>query len=564
MFKCISASVRPFVIAGIFFIIGCQKSNDHVLVTIEGHEAITVNDLKIFVEKKYGENTAKLTFLDKRKYLDLIINDRLKLAYGIEKGFDKDVSWNEEKEIKNILYRNAYEKYIFGYFVTEDYVKAYMDYFGATIRVQNIVIRFKDRKGSLAKLTAVQAKRKADSIYVLINKNNFEELAEKHSDYYLNPYSKKVNIAHEKMQIGQIPVLYEREVIKMRPNSISKPIKIQGAYVICRFIAHDDSSKGTIDVAKAKALIKSRLQGDDYASLIQFQNVFMDSLYESADVKIINENMQLLLDKLLDTANARAKAFGLTEEDLDKPIAILGTQRVSLRDFIRDYSPNRIPSPNYQIMQQMVKDYCQSFLLADLSIRDGFMESEAFRAELTESKKQQVIKRVSDELAVTVSNSSESDLYTYYSRNRSKYRTDGAIVWSEIHSPTLEQISAVERVMQSGTDFAKIPDIINGKNNAKDVKYIPNNSSKYTEKNELVHVALRMNKNDVSRIISRKSGGFSVIKVENKIEPEFLKYETVKTIINTEYRNHGIGTREKKLLRNLKNRWKVVIYENNL
>ncbi|KAB2880616.1 hypothetical protein F9K33_04465 [bacterium] len=564
MLKRISASVRSLVIAGIFFIIGCQKSNDHVLATIDGKEAITVNDFNIFLEKKFGQNASKLAFSEKREYLDLIINDRLKLAYGIEKGFDKDTSWNEEKDIKNILYRNAYEKYIFGNFVTEDYVKAYMDYFGVTIRVQNIVIRFKDRKGSLAKLTIEQAKRKADSIYILINKNNFEELAEKNSDYYLNPYSKKVNIAHEKMQIGQIPVLYEREVIKMRPNSVSKPIEIQGAYVICRVIAFDDSLKKPIDIAQAKELIKSRLQGDDYATLIRFQNAFLDSLYKSAGVKIVDENIQILLDVLLDTAKAQSGAFGLTEEYLERPIAILGTQSVSFRDFIRNYSPDQIPSPNYQIIQRLVKDYCKSFLLADLSVQDGFMESEAFRAELTESKKKRVIKRVSDELAFIISSPSDSEIYAYYSRNRLKYQTEGVIGWSEIYSPTLELINAAERVIQSGVDLAKIPEIINAKNNDNSVKFIPNNSSKYTEKNELVHVALRMGKNDVSKIVSRKSGGFSIIKIESKIEPELLNYETVKNIMKNDYRNNEIKKSEKELLRNLKKRWKVVIYENNL
>ena len=555
--------VGPLVAVVFLLLMGCRKKENQVLVTIAGKDTIIVSEFKNLLERKYGEAASGLTYVEKRKNLDLMINERLKYEYGCENGFN-DVAWfDEDKEKQDILLKYAYDKYIIGHFITDDYLQAYVSHYGQMARVQNIVIRFKSHQGSSVKLTKDQAKRKADSVYAMITKDNFEALAEKNSDYYVNPYSKKANMGHDLMQIGKIPVPYEKELLRMTPNSVSKPIEIIGGYAILRFIGYEELPS-EIDIRKAEFLIRSRLEGDDNFSLINYQNAVLDSLSSLIKVRMLDENIQYLLSKLRDTSAAKVPVNRVAPEYLQRPLAEIGNSELSVRDFLQIYSFERGVPSNINVLKQMIKDQCATLLLKEVGMRDGFLESDLLKEELKSAQRQNILNHVEEKLSEKINTPSTSELQAFYLSNRERYRTNGNITWSEIFSSSWDQINLAAQTIKSGVVFEQVPETINRISVGQNVKLVPNYSSTYEDKNELTSAAVRMQMNEISGIIPRKSGGYSIIKIQNKIEPEFLPYQKIKNTLVNEYLTDLINKNEQKLLKDLRNRWKTVVYENNL
>lgn len=552
------------LIAGILLLTGCQNGDDQLLVTIEGRDTISVSQFKMLLEKKYRKTVPQLSYFEKRKYLEAEVQERLKLVYAKENGLDSGIHFDMEEERYNILLRHAYEKHIIGHFITEEYIELYKQHYGATISVKNIVIRFKDREGSSAKLTRHQAKRKADSVYTLIRENNFDAIAEKNSDYYTNPYSKKVNIIPDIMKVGQIPVNYEREILKLKPLAISHPIEIPGAFVIARLVDYDNATKQVIDRTKAEEQINARLNGEDYAALSLYQNTFMDSLYNSVQVRLVDANINYLIAKLSDTTRINLSFRGFDSAELERKLAEIGDVQLRIKDFFQRNPPGKMTSLKFDVASRIIKQQCKFILLAQLSMRDGFVASDAFLAELEWAKNKKILGLVNEQISKNIDHSSSSEIDDYFEEYRYRYQTEGSIVWSEIFSLSKDNINSAISALRSGTAFEKIHEIINQKNKNPDVKFTSNNTSAYTDRDPLIRIAQKMEINEISDVIPRKDGGYSIIKVVNKADPVLLPYEKIKNQVQGDYQSEMFRAHELRLSNQLRGRCKVVVYENNL
>jgi hypothetical protein len=152
----------------------------------------------------------------------------------------------------------------------------------------------------------------------------------------------------------------------------------------------------------------------------------------------------------------------------------------------------------------------------------------------------------------------------FYSKNQSDYSTDGSIVLFEIYSVSKDAIEICVQMIKKGTSIEKVPGMINKDNKNTFVKLNNNVSLSFKSKDELASKALRLDKNEISDIIARKDGGFSIIKITERTEPMYLDYDKITTRVQNDLMENQIKKFENALFFELKSRLKVVIFENNL
>lgn len=555
--------MRLLIIMSILFSMGCEKTNRDLLAVIEGKDTITVGQFNFLLKSRFEINASKLTFIEKRKHLDAIIEERLKLAYGMEKGYEQIVHDEEERFKSNILVNKTYEKYVLSEFINDQNVEEYAQNIGLTVNSKNLIVRFKDRRESPATRTKAEARKRADSIYSIINSKNYDAIAEKMSDFK-NPVTRKGNIALEKLMIGQIPYTYEKEIFKMAPNGISKPVEVPGAFVIIHLFSKDTSTRKLMEKNQVRKLMKSKFEDTDQYIVGQLHIQFLDSLHQSAQIEVLKKNIVFLATRLKDTVDISASLKLFTEEELGLRLALFKGGEVTIKRFLRNYAPGTKVKFTSDLISQAVDIFCNTLLLEKLAMDDGFMNSEEYNNALLLARQSMIIKKLDDSVASLQTEVTESELRSFFSRNRVRYRTDGSIVVSEITSPSISKINDVQTAIYSGVDFEKAAETNGGNDKSSKVKLNRKVPFNFRTRNELAARALRMKNKEISDVIARKDSSFSIIKIMNRSEPQLMSFSSAKMKVEKDYRMAEFRNRERLLLSDLKSRWKIVVHENNL
>ena len=559
----IKISLKLPIILWMILLTGCQKNNELNLVIIADRDTISVNQFNILLDKKYGKKAADLTVNEKRQYLDLMVTNRLKMLYGVEKGFEKEIALDEEKAKQGIVLTKANEKYILGAFLAEPDVEEYRRHLGVTVISQNLVVRFKDRPMSPVALSKEDARKRADSIFAVISANNYNAIAERTSDFK-NPSTQKGNTRTEKLTIGQLPYTYEKVVFKMKPNEISGPVEVPGAFVIIHLMSKDFSTHMMLDKDEVTDFMMSKLDDVDQFLIGPFQMNFSDSLYRSGDVRMDDQNILFLSDRLKDTVDVRASVNLFTAEEQNLVLARFNGGAVTLRSFLENYGPGIRVKFNAGLLSRAVETFCKALLMRKLIVDDGFLDTEEYRYLALSVKEALIVGRVDESIVSAYTGTSEEGLRKFYNDNRSRYRTDGSIVVSEISTPHRSEIQKIQQTLTSGVAFEQAAAKVKGDEGKLVAKFSPNVTFNFLAKNEIVSRAMKMNKGDVSDIINRKDGSFSMIRLVSKLEPQLMDFASARKRVENDYKRFTLKNAEMELLMDLKKKWPVVVYENNL
>lgn len=559
----IKISLKLPIILWMILLTGCQKNNELNLVIIADRDTISVNQFNILLDKKYGKKAADLTVNEKRQYLDLMVTNRLKMLYGVEKGFEKEIALDEEKAKQGIVLTKANEKYILGAFLAEPDVEEYRRHLGVTVISQNLVVRFKDRPMSPVALSKEDARKRADSIFAVISANNYNAIAERTSDFK-NPSTQKGNTRPEKLTIGQLPYTYEKVVFKMKPNEISGPVEVPGAFVIIHLMSKDFSTHMMLDKDEVTDFMMSKLDDVDQFLIGPFQMNFSDSLYRSGDVRMDDQNILFLSDRLKDTVDVRASVNLFTAEEQNLVLARFNGGAVTLRSFLENYGPGIRVKFNAGLLSRAVETFCKALLMRKLIVDDGFLDTEEYRYLALSVKEALIVGRVDESIVSAYKGTSEEGLRKFYNDNRSRYRTDGSIVVSEISTPHRSEIQKIQQTLTSGVAFEQAAAKVKGDEGKLVAKFSPNVTFNFLAKNEIVSRAMKMNKGDVSDIINRKDGSFSMIRLVSKLEPQLMDFASARKRVENDYKRFTLKNAEMELLMDLKKKWPVVVYENNL
>jgi hypothetical protein len=278
----------------------------------------------------------------------------------------------------------------------------------------------------------------------------------------------------------------------------------------------------------------------------------------------LDQNVKLLFAKFEDSVNVRTVINRCSREELDLKLAIFKGGEVTVKRFLENYGAGVTIKFTPALLGEAINNLSRSMVFEKLAIDDGFMESEEYRIAVLSTKENMIVKKTDDSILSSGMEVSESDLRSFFSRNRARYRTDGNVIVSEISSGELNKITEIQKAVLSGVDFEKAATSNTGSNKNANVKMNSSTSFNFLTKNELAARAIKMNKKEISDIIIRKDGGYSMIKIIEKYEPQLLSYNSARRNVEKDYKKNQLKNMESELLSGLRKRWPVVIYEKNL
>ncbi len=552
-------SLKSFLVY-LLLVSSCQKNDTQTLAVIGGEDTVTVRQFKTLIENEFEKSEVQFTQRDKSKILRNVLKYRLSLLYAKKLGLDTKIDFDVEKMQQSILSRKAYDENILGHFITDEFLQEYAGHFDMSVKVQNLFILFKEGSVLPGTITREQAKERADSIFSKINGYNFNSVAEQFSDYK-DPVTQRGSIVPEDIQIGKMPFLYEKEIFKMSPGMISRPVEIQGAFVIIHMISKDKRLTQLPPKSKIYDVLKIKLKGSDYFLLRRYQNQLLDSLSESLKLEVFDNNIRFMTSRLKDSMLVAEMKTQFSEVELEKELARFKGGSVTIRQLLGSFEQKAFIKLSIESLRQIVHVRSRDALMVKMLTNQGYLESEEFRQTLQLAIERKIIEKLKKTIEARIQVPSKSMLKTFYEQKRERYFTQGSMVISEIFANSLEEISNVKNAMESGIGFEFAAQAVRSKQAGKSsVTFLSKSTINNSKKNELVAAALWMKVNEISGIIPRKEGGYSIIKLIDKQEPKLIEFEMALETIKNDYINSQV---EKEFL-SLSREWPIIVYENNL
>lgn len=563
MFK--NFCLKFFLVVGLsnLFTVGCHQQNSEILAIIEGKDTITVAQFRERLKNTFDEQAVVLSFSEKMTVLNTLVEERLKLVYASELKTDYSDVYNEEIEKERLLLNKSYEKYILARFVNPILVKKYLSYYGKTLKVRNIVFSYQNNRNPALKTTKELARMRADSVRSILTLKNFSTLAEQVSDYK-DKETGKGNAKVERMKLGNLPYNIEKEILSMKANTISKPIDIKWAFVIVHLVAVEDSVVEKKSIKEMERFLKEKLMGDDYDLILDYQNVFLDSLVSLAGISFDDNNIIFLTEKSRFSQISDLKPDQFSAEESERELVKYKSGKITIDSYLKRYPVESDVSLSAEIVKYNLIELLKMKQLADLGLKGGIANSEDFRNAMISRRVQVKLGYVNQTIAARALKRNRITEEEFYSQNKMSYRSDGSIVLSEIYTMSEDTIKQCYKLIKGDVSFEKILSDINKGHRNPSVKINANQAFSYNSKDELVRKAIRLKTNETSDIIVRKDGGYSIIKVMSKTEPSFLKFDEIKQKIQEDLTAYMYRIHETALVDSLKKRLRVIVYENNL
>ena len=172
-----------FVFLSLLFL-QCGDSKN-VIAEVEDQE-ITSEYFRTILENKFKTwDLSKISYEDKRKTLDQLIDKRLKYLKAADLGLDKDPEFEQiiQKQENKIIVEKLYQDVIVGQFISEDLLKKYFEWQKYEVSVQLILLEFQGIYGYQGNRT----KQKTENLLIEIfdkikSKKDFEEILFEYSD----------------------------------------------------------------------------------------------------------------------------------------------------------------------------------------------------------------------------------------------------------------------------------------------------------------------------------------------------------------------------------------------
>lgn len=561
-------SRRRYFFAGLFMAVlafgqGCRQDNSTLLVRIDNRDSITVDEYRFFMQSK--GKPANLSFEEKRSIVLGLVDQHLKALAAVDDHFhlDPDVMERLNDLEQRELSVFAHEKYLISHFVNDSTVAAFQSQYGREVTVQNIVVRYIDFAGSNAFRTKESARATADSIFKAARDTNFTRLAEAVSDFR-EPKSQKGFSRTEKFKYGSLPLDYETAVFASAPRTILAPIDLPGAFLIpyvqdfsidslARKLTKDETSK----------MIRGRLENLDRPIYLRHFIQFVQPLYDASRVVFHDAAIDTLTARFPAGAHGKAAAQNFSETNMDMTVVSYEGHTLTIRDLLTvKGNLFTVQRPERDIVVDALKAVVREDLLAAKARQDGLDKMQEFVGRLA-SKRTEILANKAGEARLKMSDSiSTAELRRYYESHADQFRTTPMTRVQELYATSRADMDEALRLLNGGTEFTKVPDSLKAlKGGQTTVTLKAAISLSPNQKHELNAPASKLAQDEVSGIIARKDGGFSIIKVIEKRDAVRQPFDSARRRVESQYRNELRTQMETRWLNGMKRKMDIVVYE---
>jgi hypothetical protein len=554
----------------VFSSMACKEESGDVLARIGQRDSVTVNEFKWELEKAYGNRSTALSFQDKKNFLIELTEAHLKTVAALDDGLDQDSDHREEvrRAKDNLILTEARDRYIYNKYINAETIANYKIFRHTTAKVKILVVAF--NKGSKDNVTRskAQARNTIDSVYAAITVTNFDHIAETMSDYK-NRQTGRGNLIPFAFKYGAYPIDFAYAVFSASPNSVTRPVELAGSYIIAYVVSFESDQNPTdqdLGHEEIRQSMKNILTDFEVKSINTYETKFKDSLYSLANVHFDQANVDTFVRKFRTKVNGDGSRRDLRDGTPELSLATYqGNNKVTIEDILNYFKMySALPALTKSLITQSIIDYVKNELLKQLVVQAGYTESSQFKYSLLEARRRDLIGKIESRKVAASKDPSLDELQTAYHDNLSQYQTAATTDVKEIYSLYEKSIERCSELIRSGTDLDKAVERLRSELNDPSLTF--KNTVSYSEKNpnEITKAASYLKVGDISGIIPRKSGGYSIIQAVGKKESVLQLFEVVRGQVLVDYLAKRKQQATTVWLSELTRKYPVIIFENNV
>lgn len=458
-----SFKLFPLLVIIIFSGCGKKENTKESLVAMVGtdknHGKITDKDF-LYSYELTPSPFGNLKGLDAKKaYLDLMIDKKLMVLEGLERGLDKDeevsipLKWYEEKAVRQQLYREQVRGQVN---ITEAELREAFEKSNVTLRARHLVANTKEK--------AIELRNK------LLAGATFEDLAK---GIFKDPTLANNGGDLGYFTWGEMDEDFERATFALKVGEISEPVKTKWGYHIIKL---EEKIKNAIlresEFQRRKPSIQKIIRKRKEAHLADkfikdFMNPKKVRVYGPSIVFLVEKSKEILGDnnsllplntpKLLDIEIGKIQQ---TIKDHQNEVVVeFEGGRWTIGDFLEKLKrvhPSARPimtskSNIKDVVARMVRDE----FLAQEGYRRGLQRSDYVKEEVRRWKEELVFSKLRKDLLDTVSVTLQ-ELQEYYEQNKPKYKEPPRVNIREIFVREKEEAQELLARIKQGDDFAKL------------------------------------------------------------------------------------------------------------
>jgi len=450
-------------VAGLLYFSGCGPSQDTVATV--GSSKITKKDFKEFLKKRFPGRTsfASVDSSTKRRILDQLIQEELKVNAAYDMGLDKDEEFISQMHLQegSILGNKYFERVIVDKLFPEDVVRANFEKQKDEVKASHILIGYKGSQGSKATRSKAEALSLAENIAKQAkNGADFAQLALKYSE---DPSVKRNKGDMGYFTWGRMVEAFQEAAFKMKPGEISDPVETPYGFHIIKVEDRRPNPKFNENQYEAQKLpIKKRLYFTMKDSAVSMWRHHMEALKKKHELTFLDDNLK----KVVEISKEKKKGGDITPDsfsDEDKAIVLAKWDegKVTLNDLFLFYYGKRF---NYLLRAlgnvEQLKRETDNVAFQDIIIyearRMGIDKDPEVKSRLDEARRRQLAIMAYQKAVTEKANPSDADIRKYYEEHTKEFTQPAQIEIWEIYLKDKKTADKVARLAKAGRNFERL------------------------------------------------------------------------------------------------------------
>lgn len=547
------------MIAGLI-IGGCAKKSKPVAKI--GNIVVTADEFKQGFIARYRteENAQKQSFKERTEFLNTIIDKKLKIADAYAKGLDKNediMKTGQEAQERVAVQQKLFETEIIDKIITEEAVKDYYGKMGEEIQARHILVKSTPTDSVMMETTKV----KADSIYdLLMAGGDFAQLAEALSDDKSNS-AKGGDLGW--FGWGRMVDEFQQTAFAMKKDEISKPVASPFGWHIIQLV--DRRKTDLKPFAEEKDRLKEEMKRTKWTEIRTAADEYLKSLKEEKGLVYKDDEINKLFERVkASTAPQNESLFSdFTEEDKKMVVADWSGGEVTVTDLDSKIGGQGASIATAEVFHDVIDGIVIPQILADKAKDIGVYTCKEALEAAKEARENRMMMDV-EKLAVDDKiNTDDVTLKAYYEANLDKYMSEQKVTITEILLSDKKQADDLLAQGKKGANFAKLAKKYTERANAQKEggKLGPFGEKRYGQMGREAH---KLQVGEFCQNPVKMGRKYSIFKVEEKTPAQQRTFEEARKEVERNFKMEKTDEYRKAWVAELKDKYTVKIYEDNL
>ena len=461
-----------FIILHSVAVFGCSNKDGAVdkspdVLAVVGPDTIRTQELINLLEK---QNRSKVDVQNEKVRQDLLNNlvqGKLIYFYGLENKL------NELNEVKidvttrrdEIFYEKVLRTNVYYPMISDKEVAAYYDKLKTEVRVQQILIGYKNpAKVFLKDVTDVrrnknEARLLADSLHSILKSmpQMFDTLAEIYSDDYTSKYLRG---DAGFMRWGARPSV-ENTVFNLSIGEISEPIEADnGFYLLKPTEKRNVANLRSFEEAKSgvRDMLIPYLMRERKGELDSYKRHYCDSLLKIYKFELDLKNGDLFLSAYGKIRIPSDIAATFTSEESNLSLASFQEGKITIAELIHVMKNNtKLVKMDRKILNEGLRNVALRRIFSDVARKQNY-ELDKNEQESLKQYESNLMIGVAVQRLYAALDIQEKDVAAYYETNKEEYREAGTVNIAEITSKDLQSITQIFEEVKARNNFDSVYD----------------------------------------------------------------------------------------------------------